>query len=143
MVDIARRSGVSVTTVSRVMNDPDLVDPAKREAVREFICEAGYRPIVLAQGLVKQSSKTIGAVINQFSSSYYGRMLDGAQNALTDAGFKAIAESSRESDPFSQLRSLSLLHRLATGLSARTWCGQLGGFGFLRPLDRWSCGAWD
>lgn len=116
MVDIAQRAGVSVATVSRVLNQPNLVDPAKRKAVQEIIRDTGYRPNVLAQGLVRKSSKTIGVVINQFSSSYYGRMLDGAQTVLAEVGFKLIAESSGETAEGEQAALSSLIDRQCEGI---------------------------
>lgn len=96
MIDVAHRAGVSVATVSRVINKPELVDIEKRKAVMAVIHETGFRPNALARGLVNKSSKTIGVVINQFSSSYYGRMLDGVEQILSKVNFKTIAESSRE-----------------------------------------------
>lgn len=97
IVDVARRAGVSTATVSRVVNNPAIVEKKTRESVQAIIAETDYRPNAIARGLVSQSSKTIGVVINQFSSSYYGRMLDGVESALSEVGFKTIAESSRQS----------------------------------------------
>lgn len=97
IVEVAHRAGVSTATVSRVVNKPEIVDKRTREIVQAVIRETDYRPNAMAQSLVSQSSKTVGVVINQFSSSYYGRMLDGVQGSLAQLDFKTIAESSRES----------------------------------------------
>jgi len=116
IVDVARLAGVSTATVSRVVNNPDIVDSKTLSNVRLVIRELDYRPNAVAQGLVSKSSKTIGVVINQFSSSYYGRMLDGAEKALAKLGFKTIAESSRESARGERNAITSLLDRQCDGI---------------------------
>ena len=116
LVDVARQAGVSTATVSRVVNSPGVVDKTTRESVQQVINELGYRPNVVARGLVSQKSKTIGVVINQFSSSYYGRMLDGVESALTNVGYKAIAESSRETAAGELGAITSLLDRQCDGI---------------------------
>ena len=97
MADVARRAGVSTATVSRVLNKPIQVDSRTQEIVRTVISELQYRPNATAQGLASRSSKTIGVVINNFGSAYYGRMVDGVEHGLQSVGYKTIAESSRES----------------------------------------------
>ncbi len=96
MVDVSKRAGVSTATVSRVLNNPDIVDEKTRKAVNEVIAQLGYRPNIVARDLASRSSRTVGVVINRFSAAYYGRMLDGVEAALAPLNFKTIAESSRE-----------------------------------------------
>ena len=94
--DVSRLAGVSPATVSRVYNKPELVDPSTRARVQAAIRELDYRPNQLARGLASHSSRTVGVVVNLFGSAFYGKMLDGIENALRDLGFHTIAESSRE-----------------------------------------------
>ena len=94
--DVSRYAGVSTATVSRVINKPEIVDAKTRNAVADAIAHLGYRPNRVARGLASRSSRTIGVVINNFSSTYYGRMLDGVERALRPLGYMTIAESSRE-----------------------------------------------
>lgn len=116
MKEVAQRAGVSTATVSRVVNHPNKVDSTTRDAVQKVIDEMDYRPNSVARVLVRQSSNTIGVVINRFSSSYYGHMLDGVERALFDVGFKTIAESSRETGS-GELRAIdSLLDRQCDGI---------------------------
>ena len=116
MVEVSRRAGVSTATVSRVLNTPDVVDKKTLQLVRAAIRDLDYRPNVVARGLASKSSKTIGVVINQFSSSYYGRMLQGAEDTLTGLKFKTIVESSKESAE-GELRAVSsLLDRQCEGI---------------------------
>lgn len=94
--DVSRMAGVSPATVSRVFNKPELVDPVTRDRVQAVIRHLDYRPNQLARGLASHSSRTVGVVVNLFGSAFYGKMLDGIENALRDLGFHTIAESSRE-----------------------------------------------
>lgn len=96
MSDVARRAGVSTATVSRVLNRSAVVDERTKALVDEAVATLRYRPNAVARGLATRSSRTIGVVINRFNSIYYGMMLDGAESALGDVGYKMIAESSRE-----------------------------------------------
>ncbi len=116
MVEVSQRAGVSTATVSRVLNSPDVVDQKTLQLVQTAISDLGYRPNAVARGLASRSSKTIGVVINRFSSSYYGRMLQGVEEALTSLKFKAIAESSHESAEGEMSAVYSLLDRQCEGI---------------------------
>lgn len=96
MVDVARRAGVSKATVSRALNQPEVVDKETRSIVAAAVAELGYRPNEMARGLASRSSKSVGVVINRFDSLYYGALLDGAEKAIAAEGFKMLAESTRE-----------------------------------------------
>lgn len=60
MSDVARLAGVSVPTVSRVLNSPDVVRAATREKVERAICELGYRPNLAARALVTTRTNLLG-----------------------------------------------------------------------------------
>ena len=84
MSDVARHAGVSRATVSRVLNKTAVVDERTRRVVNEAIDALRYRPNAIARGLAARSSRTVGVVINRFSSAYYGMMLDGAEASAAD-----------------------------------------------------------
>ncbi len=111
ILDVSNYAGVSTATVSRVINKPELVDAKTRDLVTDAIAHLGYRPNQVARGLASRSSRTIGVVINNFSATYYGRMLDGVDRALRPLGYKTIAESSREASEGEREAWLSLLDR--------------------------------
>ena len=96
IVDVSRKAGVSTATVSRVLNHPDMVDEKTRDLVRLASEALGYRPNRIARDLARRSSQTVGVVVNNFSSPYYGVMLDGVDEALVASGWTVIAEASRE-----------------------------------------------
>ncbi|MGI5291765.1 LacI family DNA-binding transcriptional regulator [Nonomuraea polychroma] len=87
--DVATRAGVSVSTVSLVMNGRDAgrVKPAIGERVRRAAAELGYAPNLLARSLRTRQTNTIGLLSDMVASTpFAGRMLKGAQEAAWEQG---------------------------------------------------------
>lgn len=73
--DVARQAGVSVATVSRVLNNSSLVSAETRETVMKAVTELGYRPNANAQALATQVSDTIGVVVMDVSDAFFGALV--------------------------------------------------------------------
>ncbi|EOY5402093.1 HTH-type transcriptional regulator GalS [Cronobacter sakazakii] len=73
--DVARLAGVSVATVSRVLNNSALVSPETRETVMQAVTQLGYRPNANAQALATQVSDTIGVVVMDVSDPFFGALV--------------------------------------------------------------------
>ncbi|WP_437889263.1 HTH-type transcriptional regulator GalS [Phytobacter sp. V91] len=73
--DVARQAGVSVATVSRVLNNSALVSQETREAVTRAVAQLGYRPNANAQALATQVSDTIGVVVMDVSDAFFGALV--------------------------------------------------------------------
>lgn len=73
--DVARLAGVSVATVSRVLNNSALVSPETRENVMQAVSQLGYRPNANAQALATQVSDTIGVVVMDVSDPFFGALV--------------------------------------------------------------------
>ncbi len=69
--DVANHAGVSIATVSRVMNNADNVGEEYRTAVLKAIEELDYRPNAVAQSLKSRRFKTIGVIVSDFSVSFF------------------------------------------------------------------------
>lgn len=69
--DVALEAGVSIKTVSRVVNDESEVNPAMAARVSEVLSRLGYRPNELARSLKGQRSRTIGLMIADISNPFY------------------------------------------------------------------------
>lgn len=70
--DVAKAAGVSVTTVSRVLNRYADVSAKTRQKVLRVIEELGYQPNAVARGLVKKRTRTIGLVVSDLTKSRSG-----------------------------------------------------------------------
>jgi LacI family transcriptional regulator len=73
--DVAKLAGVSVATVSRVLNNPDIASPETRELVLKAVSVLEYRPNANAQALVTQNSDTIGVVVMDVSDPFFGALV--------------------------------------------------------------------
>ena len=73
--DVAKRAGVSVATVSRVLNHSALTSKETREQVLQAVAELGYRPNANAQALATQSSDTTGVVVMDVSDPFFGALV--------------------------------------------------------------------
>ena len=88
--DIARLSGVSKKTVSRIINHSPLVRKDTREKVETLMREVGYVPDPLARGLAFRRSFLIGMVYDNPTAQYIVDMQYGALDALRESGFELV-----------------------------------------------------
>lgn len=75
--DVAKEAGVSLATVSRVINGSDVVKAPTKERVEAAVEKLGYKPNAIAQGLALQKSTTIGLVVPEASFTYTGQIING------------------------------------------------------------------
>lgn len=75
--DVAGAAKVSLATVSRVMNNPEKVNPETRERVLKVIKELGYRPNAIAKGLASRKTTTVGIVMADVSRASTSQLLGG------------------------------------------------------------------
>ncbi len=96
--DIAKAAGVSLKTVSRVMNDDESVKPATREKVKKLMSEMGYQPNVAAQLMRSKSSNIIGFIANGVATSYSSiDLIRGAQDMAWELGQRMMLMSTNGS----------------------------------------------
>lgn len=81
MHDVARVAGVSIKTVSNVINDYPYVRPATRDRVRAAIAVLGYRPNLSARGLRSGRTGVIGLAIPELRQSYFAELADAVIRA--------------------------------------------------------------
>ena len=111
IIDVAKFAGVSTATVSRVVNTPDRVNEDTRTAVESAIASLNFRPNRAAQVLKRQSSRTVGVVVNRFGSPYFGNLMDGIEQSLRKVHYKTIAEAGHESSEGQIEAWMSLIDR--------------------------------
>ena len=90
MKQIANRAGVSISTVSLVLNNRDIgrVSPDVAERVHDIAAELGYLTNRLASGLRTSSTRTIGFLSDEVATTpFAGRMIEGAQDAARMPAF--------------------------------------------------------
>jgi LacI family transcriptional regulator len=78
--DVAREAGVSMATVSRVVNNNPNVKPQTRKKVFEAIERLGYRPNAVARGLASKKTTTVGVVIPDIANSIFAEVARGIED---------------------------------------------------------------
>ncbi|WP_062047700.1 catabolite control protein A [Bacillus sp. JCM 19034] len=81
--DVAREAGVSMATVSRVVNGNPNVKPTTRKKVLEAIERLGYRPNAVARGLASKKTTTVGVIIPDISSIFFAELARGIEDIAT------------------------------------------------------------
>ena len=76
--DVAREAGVSMATVSRVVNGNKNVKENTRKKVLEVIERLDYRPNAVARGLASKKTTTVGVVIPNITNSYFSTLAKGS-----------------------------------------------------------------
>lgn len=114
--DVARHAGVSLATVSRVVNGSTSVKPSTRNKVLKAIEELGYRPNAVARGLASKKTTTIGVVLPDISSMFFAELARGIQDIANMYHYDIIISSSDQNrDKEIQLIE-SLLEKQVDGL---------------------------
>lgn len=90
LVDVAKRAGVSVATVSRVLNDRGYLSQETRTRVQEAIDALGYRPNQVARSLLSRRTGTVGLILPSVALPFFGEIAVGVENALAEQGFRVL-----------------------------------------------------
>jgi LacI family transcriptional regulator len=88
--DVARLSGVSSMTVSRVINGSERVSPETRQRVEQAIAELGYVPSRLARGLIRQKTGTLALIVPDVANPFFTLIVRGAEDVARRAEYRII-----------------------------------------------------
>ncbi|MCK9233963.1 MAG: LacI family transcriptional regulator [Acholeplasmataceae bacterium] len=88
--DVAKKANVSVSTVSRVINNKGYVHESTRKVVEKVIAELGFVPNQLARSLTTGSSRIIGVIIPHVGATFYGELIAGIESQALASGYKVL-----------------------------------------------------
>src|SRR6202158_469318 len=88
--DVARESGVSVFTVSAVVNKKAHVGKRLRERVEAAIRKLNYRPNLIARSLAKRRTHTIGMIVPDIANPFFPMVVRGAEDAAQKHGYNLL-----------------------------------------------------
>ncbi|MBN2299803.1 MAG: LacI family DNA-binding transcriptional regulator [Acholeplasmataceae bacterium] len=103
--DVAKKANVSVSTVSRVINQKGYVHEDTKVLIENIIKEIGFVPNQLARSLSNHSSKIIGVIVPHIGPSFYGELLEGIESQAAAYGYK-IMFCHTQDDPDRELEYL-------------------------------------
>lgn len=108
IIDIAKRAGVSVSTVSRVLNNHPYVSESKRKAVQDVIDELDYTPNRLAVNLIRKVTRSIGVVMPYNNNQAFDQLLHGVLNRSVEYEYSVMVLPTKY-DPQIELSYLNML----------------------------------
>lgn len=94
--DLARKAGVSPSTVSRVINGSAFVSPEIKERVEQMIAETGYRPNSLAKDLLRKKTDTIGVMLPRIDLPTFASVFEGITDVLNQKGYNILLANTRD-----------------------------------------------
>lgn len=106
--EVSELAGVSLATVSRVMNNSDKVSLKTRKKVESAMSELGYRPSSIAQSLATKRSNSVGILIPELHGPFFGVMLSSIEAELRTAG-KHVIITAGHSDQADERASIEFL----------------------------------
>ncbi|WP_026801199.1 LacI family DNA-binding transcriptional regulator [Pontibacillus halophilus] len=94
--DVAREAGVSVATVSRVLNNNGYVGVDTRKKVMEAMAVLEYSPNEVARSLYKRESKLIGLLLPDITNPFFPQLARGVEDELSKSGYRLLLGNSDE-----------------------------------------------
>ncbi len=123
IVDVARRSGVSKSTVSNVIRDAANVAESTRQRVLEAVVELGYRPNALARQLVQQRTSTIGVVVGDLTNPIYSELVKHLEQHALALGYTTMVSNTDGHPEREAARIDALLERRVAGIAMLQFSG--------------------
>lgn len=114
--DVAAEAGVSVATVSRVLNSHPSVSPASRARVVAAVEALGYRPNAVARSLRTDQTRTLGLVISDVLNPYFTELARSVEEAARALGYSVIIGNADERPELQDHHVRTLLDRRIDGL---------------------------
>ena len=94
---IAKELGVSISTISKALNDSPEISDTTKQKVKEYAKLKNYKPNSIGLNLKNQSTKTIGVIIPNILNSFFAKVFTGIEKVADEKGYKLITCISNES----------------------------------------------
>ncbi len=107
--DIAAIFGVSISTVSKAINDSHEISSDLKSKIQKFAKENNYKPNRIAQNLVRNSTKTIGVIVPNILNFFFTQVIFGIEKTANIRGYKIISCFSDESSN-KEMQTIDLLN---------------------------------
>ncbi|HZG77938.1 MAG TPA: LacI family DNA-binding transcriptional regulator [Paenibacillus sp.] len=124
--EVAREAGVSIATVSRVLNGKDGIKPSTKDRVERVIGKYNFSPDHIARSMIVKESKTIGLLVPQLSNEYWASLAEVVEEALWQQGYTLLlCTSSTRNDSLQKEKAAihSFIQRKVDGIIYSTSSG--------------------
>ena len=110
MADVARRAGVTKSTVSHVINRTRAVSQETVAAIEQAMDELGYVPNILARSLARATTDTVGLAISSLSNIYFSDIIQAVEKACTRRGLMVFLADTAD-NPAQELKLVRAFHQ--------------------------------
>ncbi|MDT8860135.1 LacI family transcriptional regulator [Alkalihalobacillus sp. MEB130] len=108
--DVAKKAGVSIATVSKVINNNGRIGKDTRKKVLKIMEELNYHPSVLASGLTRKRTETIGVLIPDLANPFFAEITASMEERAHELGLSVVICSTNDSEE-KEAKYISLLMR--------------------------------
>lgn len=146
MMDVARRAGVSSSTVSLYLRKPDAVSPAASQEIAQAIDDLGYVPNLVAGGLAAAGSRVVSVIVPSIRNAFFAETVASLQTELAAEGLQVMLGHSEysEGDEEALIRTALAWAPAAivlTGLNHSKGARKLLSGGGVPVVEMWELGA--
>ncbi len=120
ILDVAKRAGVSKSTVSHVLNSTRFVEEGTRQQVLQAIAQLDYHPSAVARSLTTKRTGTIGMVVSDATNLFFAEILLGVQDILVGNYGVIICNTDETLEREAELLEMLLRHRVEGIIAAST-----------------------
>jgi DNA-binding LacI/PurR family transcriptional regulator len=114
--DIAKRVGVSHSTVSRALSGSALIAPETTERIRLAAAEMGYQPSAAARSLKTKRSRVLGVIVSSMDDPFFAEILQGIEDTAQASGYSLFIASSQRDPERGQKVARSMMEHRADGV---------------------------
>ena len=136
ITDIAKKLGISASTVSRALSDhPDIKDETKKR-VKKLASEFYYKPNSIAQSLKNNRTTIIGVIVPEIKHDFFASAISGIEEVAYHAGYTIIVCQSNENFEREVVNTNSLIHQRVAGIVASISQNTINGNHFQAVVER-------
>lgn len=119
--DIAKEAGVSITTVSQILNNKGhRFSDKTKEKVLSIVEEHNYKPDIVAQSMITKKSKTIGMIVPDVTDLFFAKLIEGVETYLNALGYALVLSNSKHDSNLEKKYFVELMHRAVEGIIIAT-----------------------
>lgn len=134
--DLAQKLGLSISTVSRALQNNPAINNDTRLRVHRLAKKTGYYPDALAKSLKNKKSYTIGVIVPEISHFFFSSVIDGIEEETSNDGYTILVTKSNEDMKREVLNSESLISNRVAGVIASISQDTMDGEHFTKIISR-------
>lgn len=110
IADVAKKTGLSITTISRALNNHPYVSEKTKKLIFDTMEEMDFHPNVVAQQLRGKSTKLIGVAISYITNPFFAYLVDAIEREAYERGFQVVVLQTLE-DPKREMKFINMLRK--------------------------------